>query len=236
MAPATRVAGTTSFRHTVGRRIVRHRWRVVTSAVVAAVLGAGAAGTTRAAVQIVELSAQRVVPGTVVTMRIAITAREAGTEPGALFMIPSGTFGDSPESLHCEDVGRAVKVGQTHWEAGTVEYQGTSYPGFAGEATFTVPELPVDTYRLAESIDALGTGCHVFTSIEVVAELPDTAIAPAGATDMRAQDATAPITKVGPAFQQPPAAAESVLVAAAVALLPAVMLIAVVIGFRRFAT
>jgi hypothetical protein len=33
-----------------------------------------------------------------------------------------------------------------------------------------------DTYRLAETIGAKGTGCHIFTSIEVVADLPDTAL------------------------------------------------------------
>jgi hypothetical protein len=137
---------------------------------------AAAAGTSIAAVQVVELSAQRVLPGTVVSLHVAITAREAGTESGALFMIPSGTFGDSPESLHCDEVPRAVEVGQIRWQPGTVEYEHASYTGVIGEATFTVPQVPVDTYRLAESIESRGTGCHVFTSIDVVAELPNTAL------------------------------------------------------------
>lgn len=152
------------------------RSRVGTIAAVGLVLAAAAAGTALGSVQVVELSAQRVLPGTVVTMHVAITAREAGTESGALFMIHSGTFGDSPESLPCEKVGGAVEVGQIEWTVGTVEYEGMSYAGVTGEATFTVPHVAVGTYWLAESIEARGTGCHIFTSIDVVAELPDTAL------------------------------------------------------------
>ena len=153
-----------------------YRWRLITSSALGIVLATTTVGTSVGAVQVVELSAQRVLPGTAVTLRIAMTAREAGTEPGSLFMIPSGTFGDSPEALRCEVIGGAVEVGQTHWQDGTVEYEGASYAGVIGEATFTIPQLAVDTYRLAESSDARGTGCHIFTLIEVVAELPDTAI------------------------------------------------------------
>jgi hypothetical protein len=151
------------------------------------VLAAAAAGTSLGAVQVVELSAQRVLPGTVVSLRVAMTARQARTEAGALFMIPSGTFGDSPESLPCASIGRAVEVGLLHWHAGTVEYEGASYAGVVGEATFTVPQVAVDTYRLAESIEARGTGCHIFTSLEVVDELPDTALPLADSTSRSAQ-------------------------------------------------
>jgi hypothetical protein len=113
-----------------------------------------------------------------------MTARTAGTEPGALFMIPSGTWGDSPDSLRCDQVGRAIEVGQVHWQAGTVEYEGATYDGVTGESTFTVPPVTADTYRLAETIDARGTGCHIFTSIEVVAGLPDTALPLVDATSL----------------------------------------------------
>ena len=58
--------------------------------------------------------------------------------------------------------------------------QGSAYEGEIGQATFTVPDLPAETYRIAESIDAEGTGCHVFASIEVVRQLPDTALPAAG--------------------------------------------------------
>ena len=155
---------------------MRSPGRVFVSSVAALVLVAATAGISRAAFQVVELSAEIVVPGTVVTMRAAMSGRLVGTEPAALFLIPSGTFGDSPESLQCEQVGRAVEVGVTHWQVGTVEFEGQSYDGVIGEATFTVPDLPADTYRIAESIDAEGTGCHVFSSIEVVAHLPNTAL------------------------------------------------------------
>ncbi len=70
------------------------RSRVLTSGALGIVLAAATVGSSVAAVQVVELSAQRVLPAMVVTLRIAMTAREAGTEPGALFIIPSGTFGD----------------------------------------------------------------------------------------------------------------------------------------------
>ena len=83
------------------------------------------AGTSRAAFQVVELSAEIVVPGTVVTMRVGMSGRLVGAEPAALFRIPSGTFGDSPELLRCEQIGRAVEVGQTHWQVGTVEFEGS---------------------------------------------------------------------------------------------------------------
>jgi hypothetical protein len=174
---ATRIVGEASFRlHNWEDAHVSFRSRVGTSAAVGLVLAA-AAGTALGAVQVVELSAQRVLPSTVVTMHVAMTAREAGTESGALFMIPSGTFGDSPESLPCEKVGGAVEVGrQIKWTVGTVEYEGMSYAGVTGEATFTVPHVAVGTYWLAESIEARGTGCHIFASIDVVAELPDTAL------------------------------------------------------------
>ncbi len=149
-------------------------WRMGTSGAVGLVLAAADAGTALGAVQVIELSAQRVVPGSAVTLRIAITAHEGRT--GTLFMIPSGTFGDSPESAPCETIGRAIEVGHIDWTPGTVEYDGASYSGVTGEATFTVPQVAVDTYRLAETIGARGTGCHIFTSIDVVAQLPDTAL------------------------------------------------------------
>jgi len=155
---------------------VSFRWRAGTSVAAALLLAAAAVGTSLGAVDVVELSAQQVMPGSAVTMRVATTATEVRGESGALFMIPSGTFGDSPESLSCDQVGRAVEVAQIHWTPGTVVYDGESYAGVTGEVTFTVPQIAADTYRLAESIDNEFTGCHVFASIEVVAELPDTAL------------------------------------------------------------
>lgn len=85
-------------------------------------LAAAVVGTSLGAVDVIELSAQQVVPGNVVTLRVATTATGVRGDSGALFMIPSGTFGDSPESLPCEQVGGAVEVGQIQWTAGAVEY------------------------------------------------------------------------------------------------------------------
>jgi hypothetical protein len=143
--------------------------------VAALVLVAATPGASLAAFQIVELSAETVVPGTTVTMHVEMT-RVAGTEPSSLFLIPSGTFGDSPSHESCEDVARAVEVGETHWQTGMVEFEGTLYEGVIGGATFRVPDLPADTYRIAETIDVRGTGCHIFAVIQVVAALPDTAL------------------------------------------------------------
>lgn len=159
---------------------MRLRWCVRTSGAAGWVLAAATVGTSLGAVDVVELSAQQVVPGSVVSLRVATTAAEVLGPSGALFMIPSGTFGDSPESLRCEQVPRAVEVGQIDWTPGTVEYEGESYAGVTGESTFTVPQLSVDSYRIAASIDATGTGCYVFALIHVVAELPDTALSPTG--------------------------------------------------------
>jgi len=155
---------------------VTYRRRALVCVGVGLLLAVVSGGTARGAVQIVEVSPQLFAPGTVVTLRVAMTARAAGTEPAPLFMIPSGTWGDSPDALRCHEVGRAIEVGQTHWQAGTVEYEGIAYDGVLGESTFTIPAVAADTYRLAETTEARGTGCHVFTSIEVVSELPDTAL------------------------------------------------------------
>ena len=142
----------------------------------ALVLAATTPGASLAAFQVVGLSAETVVPGTVVSMRVEMT-RIAGTEPGSLFLIPSGTFGDSPSNEVCEDVARVIPVGETHWRAGMVEFEGALYEGVIGGATFTMPDLPADTYFIAETIDAQGTlACHVFAVIQVVDSLPDTAL------------------------------------------------------------
>ena len=166
---------------------MRYRSRLI-AGVAALVLVAATPGASLAAFQIVELSAETVVPGAVVTMRVEMT-RIAGTEPSPLFLIPSGTFGDSPSNNEsCEDVARAIEVGETHWQAGMVEFEGALYEGVIGGATFTVPDLQADTYRIAETIDAQGTLlCHIFAAIQVVASLPDTALPvgdAAGARDL----------------------------------------------------
>lgn len=61
------------------------------------------------------------------------------------------------------------------WDAATIEFQGASYPGFVAQAAFIVPDVPVGSYLLGETLNGVtGTGCHVFTPFEVV--LPDTAM------------------------------------------------------------
>lgn len=152
-----------------------YRRRLVAS-VAALVLVAATPTASLAAFQIVELSAETVAPGTVVTMQVEMT-RVAGTKPAPLFLIPSGTWGDSPSHEPCDDVGRSIEVGETHWQAGMVEFEGALYEGVIGGATFTMPDVPADTYSIAETIDTGGsTSCHSFAVIQVVASMPDTAL------------------------------------------------------------
>lgn len=110
-------------------------------------------------------------------MRVEISARSAGSLPSPLVLLGKGSFDDSPSSADCEQIPGASVAGETTWEVATIEFEGVAYTGVPGEAAFTVPDVPPGLYYLAESIDATGTGCHVFMSFEVTdAALPDTAI------------------------------------------------------------
>jgi hypothetical protein len=156
-----------------------HLARVARSLVIALTITGFSTGWSLAAFQVVELSVSQASPGTAVTIRVGMSGRIAGTEPGSLFLIAGGTFGDAgPETVPCDTVPGAVEVGQMHWQAGTVEFEGESYSGVVGEGTFTVPQVKADVYRLAESTDAGGSLCHIFTLFDVVSGLPDTAMAP----------------------------------------------------------
>ena len=158
---------------------MRHLSRGARAFVVAMTLAVMTTGLSLAAFQVVELSVEQASPGTHVTLRVGMSGRIAGTEPGSLFLIAAGTFGDAgPEMMPCETIPGAVEVGEVHWQPGTVEFEGDSYSGVVGQGTFTVPQLTADVYRLAESTDAGGSLCHIFTLFEVVSSLPDTAMAP----------------------------------------------------------
>jgi hypothetical protein len=58
----------------------------------------------------------------------------------------------------------------------SVEFEGASHPGHVAEATFVIPEVSLGVYYLAESIEAEGSGCHVFAPVGIGVDLPDTAI------------------------------------------------------------
>jgi hypothetical protein len=157
-----------------------------------------AVGPSLAAVQRATLSLEAARPGDRVTLHVEATARLAGTDDGFLILVPEGALEQAEEASHCEDIEGATLLGEMTWQAAMVEFAGVSYPGFVGDAQFIVPQVPDGAYYLAESIEATGTGCHVFASFTVNTSLVgDTAIRPRGA----------PIT---------PAAAAAVLVALAI--------------------
>lgn len=151
---------------------------VARSIVIAVSLAALTTGVSLAAFQVVELGVEEAPPGTTVSLRVGMSGRPAGTEPGSLFLIAAGTFGDAgPETVTCDSVPSAVEVGEIQWQSGMVEFEGESYSGVVGQGTFTVPQLTADVYRLAESTEVGGALCHIFTLFEVLPSLPDTALA-----------------------------------------------------------
>lgn len=153
--------------------------RSLTAGVAASLVAlATTAGVTLAAVQRATLSVEAGPPGTEVTLRVEMTARIAGTNEGLLLLVPVAAFEAAPEAARCEAIDGSTKLAAMAWNAATVEFSGTSYAGLVGEAIFTVPDVPVGAYFLAESIDATGTGCHTFAAFSVTAAgLPDTAMA-----------------------------------------------------------
>lgn len=150
---------------------------IATAAASAAAVLATSAGPALAAFQSTELDPTAGPVGTPVTVRIEMSGRIPGTAASPLLLIDKEAFDDAPSASHCEEIPGARVVGQTTWQAATVEYAGQAYSGVAGSAAFTVPEVPVGLYHLAETIDARGTGCFVFASFTVTGgTLPDTAM------------------------------------------------------------
>ena len=129
-----------------------------------------------AAFQNVRLSATSAPVGTEITGRIEISARGSTDDPSALFLVPQAAL-DADASAQCDDMTGATTVGQLAWDEATIVFEGrgASYPGFVADVTFTVPDVPLGIYYLAESIESEGTGCFWFTQFGVGVELPDTA-------------------------------------------------------------
>ena len=151
--------------------------RTVTAAFVAAALViAIGAQPSLAAFQNVQVSPASGPVGIQVTMHAEMSHRWRGTNPGTLVLVGQAALTAEPSASHCEEIPGALEVAAMTWEAAAIEFQGLPYEGYVGDATFTVPEVPTGTYYLAESIDATGTGCHVFASFEVTAGLPNTAM------------------------------------------------------------
>jgi hypothetical protein len=133
------------------------------------------AGNTLASFQTIELSVTSAAVGDDVSVRIEISEREGTSNPSELLLVDKVTFDASHGAPHCEEMEGASVVGEMTWQAATIEFQGASYPGFVGTGAFTVPDIPIGTYVLAETrIGIEGTGCHPFTSFNV--GIPDTAM------------------------------------------------------------
>ena len=129
-----------------------------------------------AAFQNVEVSPAAGPAGTRVTMHAEMNHRWRGALAGTLVLVGQAALAAEPSISHCEDVPGARVVAEMTWLATAIEFQGLPYEGYVSDTTFIVPDVPTGTYHLAESIDATGTGCHVFASFEVTAGLPDTAM------------------------------------------------------------
>lgn len=153
-----------------------HRHSFMAGIVVSLAAFALTATVALAAVQRATLSVAAAPPGAEVTLRVDTTARIARTDEGLLLLVPVADFEAAAAAARCEAIDGSTELAAMAWRAETVEFSGTSYPGFVGEATFIVPEVPAGTYSLAESSDARGTGCHIFAAFSVTAAaLPDTA-------------------------------------------------------------
>ena len=134
-------------------------------------------GVAFGAVQRATLTPQQAPGGASVTIHVETTTRLDGTRPGTLMMVGVVAFETSPSAFHCDEIAGSADVGEMTWQSGTVEFGDGVYDGFVGDATFAVPDVPPGSYYLGESIAALGTGCHIFATLEVTSgQLPDTAM------------------------------------------------------------
>ena len=152
------------------------RRRGVLLAAAAFTLVALSTGDALAAVQRATLSAERAPAGSPVTLRVEATARFAGAEPGTLFMVPQPALDRSPPARHCDEIAGSQAVSEMAWRMGRVTFGESTYDGYIGEATFTVPAIPAGSYYLAENSVATNAGCHPYATLEVTGgQLPDTA-------------------------------------------------------------
>ena len=132
------------------------------------------AGTAFAAFYFVTLSTSSGPVGTEVAIRIDASGNVGGSSSSELFLIRRNVF---DERQRCNDLPGAVVVGEVTWREGTVEFQDQSYPGFVGEGSFTVPEVPLATYIIAENVSFVGNLCFRYDSFVVSTSLPDGAMA-----------------------------------------------------------
>ena len=132
------------------------------------------AGTAFAAFYFVTLSTSSGPVGTEVAIRIDASHNVGGSNRSQLFLIRRNAF---DESQPCNDLPGAVVVGEVTWTEATVKFEDQSYPGFVGEGFFTVPEVPLATYFIAENVSFVGTSCFRYDSFEVSTSLPDSATA-----------------------------------------------------------
>ena len=147
------------------------------SVFLAIIMAAASPGSAAAAVQEIILSSEQAAPGASVSIRIEMSARIEGTQPGTLYLIPQTAFDEGPFNRHCAQVPGTVDLVDLAWRQQTVDISEWSGDGYVAESSFTVPQVSTGAYYLGEAIPARGTGCHVFRSFGVTASgLPDTAV------------------------------------------------------------
>lgn len=129
-------------------RFSARRRRVAIAFVGASVLLGTSVGNVLAAILLTTLSADAAPPGAEVTLRIDMTGRDAGTDPGVLLLVPVATFN---EPTPCDQIQGATELGEMVWRASQVQFEGSFYPGMTTETRFTVPDVPDAQYYLAES-------------------------------------------------------------------------------------
>lgn len=154
----------------------KRRTAGVSGAVV--VLSAISTGIVLGAVQRGTLTPQEAPPGAAVQIHVETTARWEGTLAANLFMVPAATIDAKGASAsHCDEIAGSTSVGEMTWQTGAVAFGDGVYDGFIGDATFVVPAVPSGSYRLGENSPAIGSGCHVYATLEVTSgQLPDTAL------------------------------------------------------------
>ncbi len=152
-------------------------WRTAGGLGAVITLAAISTGVALGAVQRATLTPQEAPAGASVTIHVETTARQAGTRPGILIMVAVAAFETSPPADQCDEIAGSAAVAEMTWQSGAVAFGDGVYDGYVGDATFVVPALPPGSYYLGENVAFIGTGCHIFATLEVTSGLlPDTAM------------------------------------------------------------
>jgi hypothetical protein len=154
------------------------KWRTIGRLGAVVALSAISTEVVLGAVQRGTLTPQEAPPGATVQIHVETTARWEEARPASLMMVPAATIDVRGASAsQCDEIAGSATVGEMTWQAGAVAFGDGVYDGFIGDATFIVPAVPSGPYRLGENSPAVGSGCHVYATLEVTSgQLPNTAV------------------------------------------------------------